>query len=227
MPADTAADATSAVLLISSGCPHCRAVLDGLSTLVKDGRLARLLIINLSVAPEAARDYGVRSVPWCRIGAIELDGLHTAEELRYWAEQAQADTGVATYIAHLLEGGRRQSALVYLQKYPDRFPAILPLLSDPDTAIQVRLGLDAILEDLKFSPQLHSITRELGRLSEHDDPRIRADACHYLSLTGNSEAIPFLRARENDGNADVREIAQESLAALSAPANSPRGGDQD
>jgi HEAT repeat protein len=43
---------------------------------------------------------------------------------------------------------------------------------------------------------------------------VRADACHLLGLTGSAEARENLRARLQDPNAEVREIAAEALAAL-------------
>jgi len=44
---------------------------------------------------------------------------------------------------------------------------------------------------------------------------VRADACHYLGLSGDAAARPWLDARLGDNDADVREIAAESLQALS------------
>ena len=46
------------------------------------------------------------------------------------------------------------------------------------------------------------------------DARVRADASHYLGLSGAAAARAWLEARLHDDDADVREIAAESLAAL-------------
>ncbi|MBS0329365.1 MAG: HEAT repeat domain-containing protein, partial [Proteobacteria bacterium] len=46
------------------------------------------------------------------------------------------------------------------------------------------------------------------------DARVRADACHYLGLTGEAAARSWLDARLADEDADVREIAAESLESL-------------
>jgi hypothetical protein len=43
---------------------------------------------------------------------------------------------------------------------------------------------------------------------------VRADACHYLGLTGDAQAKSWLDARLDDDDADVREIATESLQEI-------------
>ena len=73
--------APSALVFIGSGCRHCPIVLDGLARLVKEGRLARLEVINATLEPELAARNKVRSVPWTRIGPFELVGILTPAEL--------------------------------------------------------------------------------------------------------------------------------------------------
>jgi HEAT repeat protein len=51
-------------------------------------------------------------------------------------------------------------------------------------------------------------------LTRHADARVRADACHLLSLTQAEAARPWLQADLQDVDEDVREIAAESLLAL-------------
>jgi HEAT repeat protein len=43
---------------------------------------------------------------------------------------------------------------------------------------------------------------------------VRADACHLLGLSGSADAIKYLEARLADPDAEVREIAAESIAEL-------------
>ena len=74
-----------AVLLLSTQCPHCPTVLQGLSELVKQGVISRLEVVNINVRPEIAERHGIRSVPWVKIGDFELEGLHSPAELRRWA----------------------------------------------------------------------------------------------------------------------------------------------
>jgi thiol-disulfide isomerase/thioredoxin len=107
-----------ALLLIGSHCPHCQAVLDALTRLVKEGGLGRLTVINVSASPDAPEARGVRSVPWTRLGPFELSGALSAAELRDWAEVAAAGGGWGRYFAHLIEDGRLDTILERVQSVP-------------------------------------------------------------------------------------------------------------
>jgi HEAT repeat protein len=72
-----------------------------------------------------------------------------------------------------------------------------------------------LLENFAGSDTLRALLPRLGELSQHADARVRADACHYLGLTGDAAARPWLDARVADEDADVREIAAESLQNIS------------
>ena len=57
-----------AQILLATGCAHCPAVLEGLSRLLKLGKIGRLEAVNIVEHPQAAQAVGTRSVPWTRIG---------------------------------------------------------------------------------------------------------------------------------------------------------------
>ena len=86
--------APEARMLLGTRCPHCPSVLSSLSDLVKQGVISRLEVVNLEQRPEIARQWGVRSVPWVKIGPFELTGLHSKAELQSWAEQAGSEQGM-------------------------------------------------------------------------------------------------------------------------------------
>ena len=79
-------------------------------------------------------------------------------------------------------------------------------------------GLKAgvLLENFAGTDTLRALLPRLGELSQHEDARVRADACHYLGLTGDAAARPWLEARLTDEDADVREIAAESLQTVTS-----------
>jgi len=205
-----------ALMLLGPDCPHCPAVLEGLSALVKQGVVGRLEIVNIAMRPQVAQSLGVRGVPWVRIGPFELHGAYTAAELRAWAQRAGSREGMADYLRELLEEGRRGDALQMLHRERGRLPALVSLLADPEADITVRLGADSLLEEFAGTDELADLVDELGELSRHAEPRLRADACHYLSLTRDARAVPYLRERLSDEAADVREIAEESIQAIEA-----------
>lgn len=205
-----------ALLLISTACPHCPTALAALSDLVKQGVVGKLEVVNLEAHPEVAQTLGVRSVPWVKIGVIELAGLRSQAELTEWATKAGTEAGMADYFHLLLKEGQMARVLALLHADSRQLGAVLPIFGNVDASLNVRLGAGVLLEAFAQSDALRVLLPRLGELSTHADARIRADASHYLGLTGATSARIWLEARLNDDDADVREIAAESLAALPA-----------
>lgn len=207
-----------ALLFIAPGCPRCPLVLQGLSELVKEGVIGRLEVVNVAAHPELAAQRGVRTAPWTLLGPFELEGAHAPSELRRWAEAVDEPGGAAEYVTEVLRGGQLGKAEALFARRPDLLPQLLPLVGEPELEIQVRLGVGAILEGLAGSSALQQLVPELGRLSAAPDHRVRIDACHYLGLSGSAAAADFLRPRLDDPEAEVREVAADSLAALGVTA---------
>ena len=203
-----------ALLLISRSCPHCPTVLAALSDLVKQGIVGRLEVVNVEAHPEFAQTLGVRSVPWLKLGVIELAGLRSKAELTDWAAKAGTEAGVADYFHMLLKEGQMGQVLALLHTDPGQLAAVLPIIGNVDASLNVRLGAGVLLEEFAQSAALQALIPRLGELSTHADARVRADASHYLGLTGAALARAPLEARLIDDDADVREIAAESLATL-------------
>jgi thiol-disulfide isomerase/thioredoxin len=203
-----------ALLLLTSQCPHCPTVLKALSELVKQGVIGRLEAVNIQAHPETAEKYGVRSVPWVKLGDFELEGLHSPTELKQWAERAGSETGLAEYYADLLKQGQLPKVLVAVHRQPRHLAALLLLAENPDTELTTRIGVSAVLEDFAGSKQLRDHLPAFLELSRHQDPRVRSDACHYLVLTQSAEAVGPLEALSNDPERAVREVARDCLAEL-------------
>jgi hypothetical protein len=207
----------AALIYVSTGCPHCPAVLDGLTRLLKDGRLTRLEAINLGLTQPAPGDL-VRSVPWVRIGPFELIGAIPAAELADWAEWAATGDGWMAYYAHLLENRRLDEAERLIAERPWTLADLLGLLGEADTPMDLRIGISALLEDLAGRPVLTQAVPMLEQLALSALPQTRADACHFIGLAGDPRAIPTVRRLLDDDQPDVREIAAETLAQLGADA---------
>jgi HEAT repeat protein len=153
----------------------------------------------------------VRSVPWVRIGSFELEGLRSEKELREWALKATTDKGMSDWLEELLSSGNLDKPLQQVRSDPATMDALLELFADPDTGLNIRIGISAIMEDLQGTETLSAITDRLGKLTRHEDARIRGDACHYLSLSGNPAATAYIQPLLNDEDENVREVARESL----------------
>jgi hypothetical protein len=187
-----------------------------MAEMVKLGSLGELKVVNVEQRPETARALGVRSVPWVRIGPFELTGLRSRQELESWALRAASATGVADGFHILLKEGGLNQVLAAVRRQPELLAALLPIVANPQASLNVRIGAGAVLESFAGQPALRALVSRLSELSADADARVRADACHYLGLTGDAAARPALEARLDDPDLQVREIALESLAALPA-----------
>jgi len=203
-----------ALLFITSGCPHCPVVLQGLSDMVKQAAIGKLTVVNVAAHPELAAEYGVRAAPWLRLGPYTLTGAHTAAELRQWVEWSSGEEGIAHYVEHLLKEGGFKQAGVFIAEDTQRLKPLLAIVADPEKNIEVRVGVDALLESYRNTPALQSLLPHLAELTRHTDHRVRADACHLLGLSGSAAARPHLEICVKDSSEEVREIASESLQLL-------------
>lgn len=208
--------APDALLLLTSACPFCPTVLKALGELVKGGRIGRLEVINLDRHPEAAQTYKARSVPWVRLGPYELDGLRSEAELKQWAERAGTPEGAAAYLSELLATGGLAKVTELVNQDGVHLDALALLVGDPETDLHVRLGIGALFEELQGERVLARLVDPLGALTASGEARTRADACHYLALTRDRRAIPYIEPLLDDRDAAVREVAQEGLAAFGA-----------
>lgn len=205
-----------AFLLLATGCGHCPGVLEGLSQLLKQGRIGRLEVINIVEHPEAARVAGTRSVPWTRIGPFELEGALTPAELANWVELAGSEAGFATYYSHLLETQRPHKVSALVTQYPETLPQLIGLLASEATPMTVRIGIGVVLEELAGNPLLAAGLDTLISLAGSKQANSRADAAHYLGLTHHRAAEAPLKALLSDEHPDVREIAAEALQMLTS-----------
>ena len=203
-----------AELLIGPGCPHCPAVLAALSDMVKQGLIGKLLVANIAQRPEAAAERGVRGVPWIRIGPFELTGAHGGAELRDWAARAADTDAYRQFLSEQLEAGELDSVIAACRRGPQLLPALLAMAADLETPFAVRIGIGAVIEDLAGDERLLAVTDDLLALSNSELAPVRADAAHYLGLLGTEAAATRLRDMLQDPDAEVREIAAESLADL-------------
>lgn len=203
-----------ALLLLAPGCAHCPTVLEGLSRLLKTGRLGRLEVINIAAHPEAAAAAGARSVPWCRIGPFELAGLHSPAELAGWVEHAAQGTGMPEYLSDLLGSQQLAKVQTLVSERPGLLADLVNLIADLDTPMGVRIGVGAVFEDLAVDDRLDEVVPQLTALTRASAPQVRADAAHYLGLSRHPDAAAALQPLLQDDAAEVREIAAESLALL-------------
>ena len=150
-----------ALMLMGTHCPYCPSVLKALQALVETGDISHLETHNIEENPEIARELGVRSVPWVRIGPFELEGLRSEKEFREWATKAAASAGHTDWLDELLSSGNISKPLELIKSDPAMMDALLKLFADPDTQLNTQIGISAIMEDLKG---IMRVRIDLGRM---------------------------------------------------------------
>ena len=213
-PSTMPATQPDALLFIAPGCPHCATVLRGLNELVKQGLIGKMTVVDVAAHPEQAAEYGVRAAPWLRLGPFTLTGAHSPAELRLWAGWASGEEGTAHYVEHLLKQGGYQQATAFIEADTQRLKPLLAIVANPGADLEVRLGVDALLESHANTPALRKLLPQLAELTRHADHRVRADACHLLGLTGSAAARTHVEVCLNDAHEEVREIAEEAMEEL-------------
>ncbi|MCW9014860.1 MAG: thioredoxin family protein [Gammaproteobacteria bacterium] len=203
-----------ALLLISSGCPHCPAVLQAMSELIKSGDIGRLEVINIQQHPEQAEQYQVRSVPWLQLGPFELTGLRSKTELQQWIQRIGDPKAMGDYFGELMTSGEMNKVHQLIKNNPAFFSQLIGLMADEATSLSVRIGVGAIIEEFSGSPLLKQHIDTLGGYTRHANARVRNDACYYLGLSQDRAAEKYIEPLLDDTDPEVREVAEEALAEL-------------
>ena len=201
----------NALLLTTPSCAHCAALKIILEKLLGEGLLAQVDIVDVTEQPTIAQQYAVRTVPWLKLGPIQLRGSQTEAELRQWLELLDPSLPSTGLLAHLLETDALDQVIALIEQQPDLLPDLLPLVADVEQDLKIRLGISAVFETFEGLPILQQIIPRLRELAGHEHARVRADIAHYLSLTHSPEARAFLQQLTRDADREVREIAAEAL----------------
>ena len=204
----------SVIMLMGQHCTFCGPMMQILTELMKSGLIAELRIINIEKQPQLARELGVRSVPWLQIGPFELAGARNRKEIVDWLERASSFEGINSYLEEVLAEGNIEFANRLIDRYPQALENVIELMADAEAKINVRLGIGVIIEERAASEGFKAVIPRLIEYLSDSDARVRGDACHYLSLTGDKAYIPQIRAMLQDDSEEVREIAQDSLDEL-------------
>lgn len=200
-----------ALLLVTSTCAHCAAMKIHLNKLQGEGLLAGVEIIDVVQQPDVAQQYGVKSVPWLKLGPIHLLGAQSESAIRQWLYELSSAVPATQLFVHLLETDALDQVIELVKSRPALLTDLLPLIADPELDFKIRLGVSAVIETLAASDNLTQITPQLVVLSHHAHERVRADVAYFLGLIGGPAARQALEVLAKDANHEVREIAAEGL----------------
>jgi len=207
-----------AELFIASGCAHCPTVMSQLSEQLKAGKLSQLKITNIAVDNERATQLNIRSVPWFSLSgsasSMVFSGNYNAKEITHWVETAQTKEAMVSYIEALLKEGNLMSVVQAIQLAPQTFASVIDMLKDEETSIDLRIGLDALLENFTATETLKKQTPALLKMASEDNVRLQIDALHYLALTADINNKAFIKEKTLHEDKQIQEAAVEALETL-------------
>lgn len=201
-------------LFIATGCAHCAALMELLGKRVKSGALAKLEIINISSAPEVARQNRLRSVPVTRIGALEFEGVLDAAELDKWLGLAGTDAAVTEYMEFMLSTGKLHRVQSILKEHPQWLPHLVSLLRKAALPMQVRVGIVALMEETAAELVTDEVIDHLRAIIEDGERHLQTDALHILSLYQDPAITHIMQQQLDNPDEEMREIAAEYMAKL-------------
>lgn len=85
-----------------------------------------------------------------------------------------------------------------------------------DKRVRVRIGITALVEELKFSDfkNISKAVPNLVPLLDNDASVVRGDAVNLLGIIGDLRTISHLEKALSDENPDVRLIAKEAIEEM-------------
>ena len=209
---------TSVELFVATGCNHCPLVLNELSEQLKKGAIAELKVINIALDNTRADELNIRSVPWFSLtnnhAFMIFSGNHSPKEIISWLKEAQNSEGMKNYIEYSLSNGELMIVSQAINIQPKVLSSVIAMLGDEKTSMDIRIGLDVLIEQFSTTKLLQNYTNELKTIALCDVPRLQIDALHYIALTGDIENELFLQEQTQNSNHQIKEAALEAIETL-------------
>lgn len=204
-------DMRKITLYHTSRCPSCHSQRKILQQLQQQNTDLDIDYINLEDSATIDLTPPVQSVPTLTIGPYRFDGLLSAGEITPWLGSENHD---ASYIAMLLKQGQLPSAQQWLQQHAEALPRLIDLLTDESIEMTVRIGLDALMEQLAETKQLAGLTHHLGNALANASESQCIDILHYLAMIGSTEAINYIKTCPLREHPEVLRVIMELLEEL-------------
>jgi hypothetical protein len=157
----------SAELFVATGCSHCPVVLHELSENLKKGHISSLKITNIAVDNKRAEKLNIRSVPWFSLknekSFMIFSGNYSPAEIEKWISTSATNNGMQEYIEECLGNGQLMTVVQAIHLQPEIFNIIVSMLEDEETSMDIRIGLDALIESFSATDILKNHTASLKK----------------------------------------------------------------
>jgi hypothetical protein len=121
---------------------------------------------------------------------------------------------ISSMIADYMEKGFLENIIDMFRHDSTLYPLIGTLIQDQ--RVRVRIGVTALLEELKVKDggNVSQALPGLLPLIDHENPVVRGDVSNLVGIIGEKEAVPFLEKLLADEDPDVRLISREAIEEI-------------
>ena len=139
---------------------------------------------------------------------------YSPKEIQKWLKASQTTEGMSDYIEESLSTGELMTIVQAINIQPEVLGSVIAMLGDEETSMDIRIGLDVLIEQFSKTKILQNYTSELKAIALSNIPRLQIDALHYIALTGNIENKIFLQEQAENTNPQIKEAALEAIETL-------------
>jgi len=129
---------------------------------------------------------------------------------------AQKDPGqdLLAFIADYMERGFFENIIDMFRHDPSLYGLVGSLITD--ARIRVRLGITALMEELRNTDagSMRVSLQGLIPLLDHPEAVVRGDAANLLGIVGDPSVLPLLEKALTDENRSVQDIAREAIGVI-------------
>lgn len=196
---------------VSQFCPNCRMTADSINAIASRSYVKHH-IIDVSMFPDFAEKFDIKSVPTAIIGEFRFVGAMNEDEAKFWIEKI-SEGDYIEYFTEKLQNGDIEEVKRIVIKKPELAKVLAKLMSHRE--FMIRLGSMAAIEALwKIDPKIVlSAKDEIIKLLKHNDERIREDAAMMLGIIGDTSDIEHLENAAKEGGR-VSDSAEEAIGKI-------------
>lgn len=123
-------------------------------------------------------------------------------------------TDLLRMIGEYMENGFLENIIDMFRHDTTLYSLVAELIQDE--RVRVRLGVTALMEELKkISPDHVTLAQgHLMPLLDHADAVVRGDAANLIGIIGDRASLPRLKTLLEDENGSVRIIAREAVQEI-------------
>ncbi len=208
------AEPTGLEVLVAPGCPHCPRAVHAALALAVHSPLVEVEVVDVTALPERAERHGVSSVPATVLDhRLVLTGVHPTGALASHLAARDTLEFTAAVLDSLAERGRREEAAGFLATL-EGATALPRCWAEAGLERRMVLLLAARAALVHDPGALDTAVDGLLPLLRSPEVALRGDTADLLADIGHPAALPALEDLLADSDADVREAADDALAAI-------------